>query len=96
MEEGDAGNTELKDVYLPANNKEFNVVHTNIMDRDILTIEGKVRIAIGDDNKEDCLYRELPNIRFEEKTVSFIPYFAWDNRGEDKDMRTYFPLYYGW
>jgi DUF1680 family protein len=95
MEEGDAGNTELKDVYLPANNKEFNVVHTNIMDRDILTIEGKVKIAIGDDNKEDCLYRELPNIRFEEKTVSFIPYFAWDNRGEDKDMRTYFPLYYG-
>ncbi len=95
MEEGDAGDNSLDKLYLPAGRGEFSKDIISIKDRDILAVKGKMYRSVGDDNTGDALYRELPDITFEKVDVSFIPYFAWDNRGDEKDMRVYFPVYYG-
>lgn len=95
MEDGDAGETELKNIFLPIEKKAFEEEHITIKNKDIASLKGKVMAAAGNENEEDELYRELPDMEFKEIEARFIPYFAWDNRGEDKNMRTYFPLYYG-
>ena len=95
MEEGDAGEISLDKLYLPTAKGAFSTERIQIKDRDVLTVKGGLYRSVGDDNSSDSLYRELPDITFEKVEASFIPYFAWDNRGEDKDMRVYFPVYYG-
>ncbi|MCR5670367.1 MAG: glycoside hydrolase family 127 protein [Butyrivibrio sp.] len=94
-EDGDSDSLELKDIYLPVDGRDFKEKHLEICNRDVLAIEGNVMVSSGDDNRKDLLYRELPDISFKKEKVEFIPYFAWDNRGKEKNMRTYFPLYYG-
>ncbi len=95
MEDGDAGDNKLENLYLPALRDEYMPQHMEIEGRDILSINAKLYVKRGDDNEENLLYRELPDICFEKTDARFIPYFAWDNRGEEKNMRTYFPVYYG-
>ncbi|MCR5107788.1 MAG: glycoside hydrolase family 127 protein [Lachnospiraceae bacterium] len=95
MEEGDAGETKLEDIFLPVRRTGFSEKHIQIKGRDILSVEGKVKVLVGNDNDENSLYREMPDISFKETEARFIPYFAWDNRGDEKDMRMYFPVFYG-
>ncbi|MBQ8032148.1 MAG: glycoside hydrolase family 127 protein [Butyrivibrio sp.] len=95
MEEQDAGKTALEKVMLPYEKASFTTEIISIKDREILTIRGNVFSKEGDDNEKDKLYRELKDVRFEKTDARFIPYFAWDNRGDDKDMRVYFPVCYG-
>lgn len=95
MEEGDAGETTLDKVFLPLSKAGFTEENITIMNRDILSLKGNMLKVTGDDNRENKLYRELPDVSFEIVNVRFIPYFAWDNRGEEKDMRIYFPVCYG-
>ncbi len=95
MEDGDAGDNKLENLYLPSARDEYAPQHMELEGRDILAISAKLYVKRGDDNEENLLYRELPDICFEKTDARFIPYFAWDNRGEEKNMRTYFPVYYG-
>ncbi len=95
MEQGDAGDTPLKNLYLPKDNRNFKIGHMQILDRDILILEGKMYIVSTKTPEQDTLYSEMPDYSFTPKDVRMIPYFAWDNRGEDKQMRIWFPVYFG-
>lgn len=102
MEDGDvkSGETEaagLKDVYLKSSaNDSFSEKHTTLCERDIQVLDAKLLLAVhnGDAESDEQLYREMPSLSFKEVSATMIPYFAWDNRGEDKEMRIWFPICY--
>ncbi len=94
IEEMDS-DAELKNLYLPSDNSGFIAEHMQISGRDILILTGGMYNSICDEKGEDKLYREMPNISFSKEKVRMIPYFAWDNRGDDKKMRIWFPVYFG-
>ncbi len=95
MEKEDANGVELKDIYLPENKDNFKTEYEEILSRNILVISGKVYQAKADNNDSSALYREFEKQEFSEINAKFVPYFAWDNREADEEMRLWFPVYFG-
>ena len=95
MEKEDVKGAELKDIYLPENKDSYEMKVEQILSRDIPVIWGKVYKAKAENNDKNALYRELEKQEFSEISARFIPYFAWDNREADEEMRLWFPVYFG-
>ena len=57
----------------------------------ITTLKGNVHVATSADNWDGKLYRTVQAPTTEKIEVQFVPYFAWDNRGQS-EMTVWIPI----
>lgn len=79
--------TDITDVYVPANNNLSSNYHPNLLGG-LATIEGEVMLR-KDEAKE--MYQSIRQPSFEPYSTQFIPYFAWSNRGQS-EMTVFMPI----
>lgn len=79
--------TSVLDVYLPSN-VDLKPIYKDDFLGGLTTLKGKVMIR---SDKDDGMYRTLDKQAWEKTDVSFMPYFAWSNRGS-AEMTVWLPL----
>lgn len=77
----------ILDVYLPENSKLEATYRTDFLGG-IATIEGKVFLR---KDEQAGMYRKVNKPTWEPCDTSFVPYFAWSNRGT-ADMTVFMPI----
>ena len=90
MESSDLGDTDIDDVALPVN-ATFRTVETVIGGARMVALETEAYVR-SHDEWQGHLYRKA-NVEKEKKTIRFIPYYAWGNRGKS-EMTVWLPAVY--
>jgi hypothetical protein len=90
METPDAQVESLDQLILPAD-AEFEVCMTEIAGRQVpmLKTQALMRAPLG-----EALYRTYSQENTQMINVSMIPYYAWDNRGAEGEMKFWMPFRY--
>ena len=83
----------LEDVALPlaAGSDRFTVSRRQIAGQDVAVLTGAGLVLPRDRATSDGLYREVDPAAPRPITLTLIPYFAWDNRG-DTEMSVWLPV----
>ncbi|MFC2113441.1 glycoside hydrolase family 127 protein [Bacteroidota bacterium] len=79
--------TEILDVYLPAGSEMSAEFRPELLGG-VTTITGSVLIR---QDHEEGLYHELGKPEWKPTTATFVPYYAWSNRGQG-EMTVFLPL----
>ena len=90
LESSDLGDTDIDDVALPVD-ATFRTVEVNIGGASMTALETEAYVR-GHNNWQGQLYRKA-NVKKEKKTIRFIPYYAWGNRGKS-EMTVWLPAVY--
>lgn len=80
-------NTSILDVYIPQNTK-LKANHRSDFLGGVTMLEGTIMLRA---QKEDGMYRKLEKPLWKSYSTSFVPYFAWSNRGES-EMSVFMPI----
>jgi DUF1680 family protein len=82
--------TSILDVYIPQNAK-LEANHRPDFLGGVTMIDGEIKLRT---QKEDGMYRKLEAPSWKTIKTSFVPYFAWSNRGES-EMTVFAPIVWG-
>lgn len=82
-------NTKITNVYLPSNSKLTPKYHSDLLGG-LTTLTGKVELR---KDKPAGMYPVLNNPDWKTISTTFIPYYAWSNRGQS-DMTVWLPVFW--
>ncbi len=94
METADVEEKELSlhDLYIRSD-AEFTPVEIKIEGREVTALRGVATAVRKSASERSYLYRRLrSNLETKKVPVQLVPYFAWDNRGDEDEMQVWFPL----